>query len=160
MGEFVNSASVIDFPRFLSKVSFAFLIVALFWFTGCGEPIPELAQVTGTVTMNGKPLPGVGIAFSPDPSTGHVGRTSRGLTDADGKYTLTYRTAKGTPAPGASVGQHLVSVSDVLCIESRDKPLPYRFSLLLGKASSSPFKEVVSPGENQIDFDLTDYPNR
>ena len=51
---------------------------------GSGDDRPELGQVTGTITMDGTPLTGTVVVFSPD-----NGRPSRGKTDAEGKYELT-----------------------------------------------------------------------
>ena len=35
---------------------------------GCGESGPKLVPVSGTVTLNGKPLEGAAVAFQPDAS--------------------------------------------------------------------------------------------
>jgi hypothetical protein len=68
--------------------------ISMFFQPGCGGPSdqPELGQVTGTVTLDGKPLSGIAVVFQPD-----SGRPARGMTDAEGKYELTYiRQTKGT----------------------------------------------------------------
>ncbi len=52
--------------------------------------------------MDGSPLVGVVVSFAPK-----TGRTSSGVTDAKGKYELTY--AHGTK--GAQVGEHTVHIS-------------------------------------------------
>jgi len=71
---------------------------------GCGSSRdrPPLGKVSGTVTMDGNPLVGVVVSFSPQ-----GGRTSSGVTDANGKYELTY--AHGVK--GAQVGKHTVHIS-------------------------------------------------
>ena len=70
-------------------------LVTLFLFqVGCGPggDQPELGTVTGTITLDGQPLGGVAVVFQPD-----SGRPARGMTDANGKYELTYiRQTKGT----------------------------------------------------------------
>ena len=133
----------------------------LFVVFGCGPDIPPLGQVSGVVTMKGKPMPGIEVVFLPDPSTGNVAKSSRGETDASGRYLLTYVPAGGGKrVEGAAVGVHIVSMSDNLSINSREKPVPYRISLGLSKASGSPFKETVVDGEQQIDFDLTKHRRR
>ncbi len=72
--------------------------------SGCGGggDQPELGQVTGTVTLDGKPLVGVAVVFQPE-----NGRPARGMTDAEGKYELTYiRQTKGT-----KVGMNRVEIA-------------------------------------------------
>jgi hypothetical protein len=72
---------------------------------GCGAK-PEFAAVTGTVTLNGKPLADAEVVFVP----GTGGPTSAAYTDADGQFTL-YCEAANTP--GAVVGMHSVLVRDL-----------------------------------------------
>lgn len=71
---------------------------------GCGSSgdRPQLGTVSGNVTMDGKPLVGVVVNFSPE-----NGRTSSGVTDAQGNYVLIY--AHGVK--GAQVGKHTVHIS-------------------------------------------------
>jgi hypothetical protein len=64
------------------------------------------AKVSGTVTLNGKPLPAASVMFQPD-ATGNPGAPSVGETDAEGKFTLSF--PDGTE--GAVVGRHKVIVS-------------------------------------------------
>ncbi len=65
----------------------------------CGRgDLPPLGQVSGTVTMDGKPLSDVTVQFSPEAG----GRTSVGITDQNGVYQLAYT----SDAMGAQVGKH------------------------------------------------------
>ncbi|OYW24361.1 MAG: hypothetical protein B7Z55_02410, partial [Planctomycetales bacterium 12-60-4] len=62
---------------------------------GGGPRLPPLGYVTGTVTLNGQPLEGAFVYFAPaDPKfPGHEHeriRTSTGVTDSQGKYTMYY----------------------------------------------------------------------
>ncbi len=54
---------------------------------GCGgsSDQPELGDVSGVVTLDGKPVVGVNVVFKPD-----MGRAAAANTDAEGKYTLQY----------------------------------------------------------------------
>ena len=75
---------------------------------GCGggpADQPDLADVSGTVTLDGKPLANAMVQFSPDGK----GRPSTGTTSSDGSYTLQY-TADDS---GAKIGGHSVTVSIV-----------------------------------------------
>ena len=69
---------------------------------GCGPSGPPLGTVSGTVTMDGKPLENALVTFTPV----EPGRGSTGVTDASGKYELAFIDGKG-----ATVGSHKVSVT-------------------------------------------------
>jgi hypothetical protein len=71
---------------------------------GCGGgDTPPLGQVTGTVTLDGKPIDGAMLQFEPV-SSGLP--TAFGKTDKDGKYELWY--SRGNK--GASLGESLVRI--------------------------------------------------
>ena len=71
--------------------------------TGCGSG-SATGKVTGTVTMDGKPLSNARVTFTPLGG----GRTAMGKTDGEGKYEL-YILAD----PGAEVGNHKVSITTI-----------------------------------------------
>ena len=64
---------------------------------GCGGSSDRVA-VTGTVTLDGDPLPGAVVTFHPDGAT--AGQGGSGRTGPDGTYTLTSAGGAGVP-PGA-----------------------------------------------------------
>ena len=68
---------------------------------GCGgasNPNANLIPVTGTVTMDGKPLEGASVTFM------GPGQGGSGVTDAAGKYEIThFRAGKGVDAGDYSV---------------------------------------------------------
>jgi len=66
------------------RVGLALAIVLLL--AGCSGSAVPLGNVAGRITMDGKPLAGALVRFIPE--TG--GRSSQGMTDADGRYTLDY----------------------------------------------------------------------
>ena len=76
---------------------------------GCSAAGPDVVPVSGTVTLNGKPLANATVAFAPIAKPGEViaGDGSAGKTDAAGEYTLT--TSRGVP--GAQVGRHRVRIT-------------------------------------------------
>jgi hypothetical protein len=76
---------------------------AVFGLVGCRLSGPEIVEIEGTVTHNGKPVPNLLIYFSP---TG--GRLSWGISDANGRFVLDY----DLDYDGAMVGTHKVWVSD------------------------------------------------
>src|SRR5690606_11606382 len=68
---------------------------------GCGQSGgPVLGKVSGTVTLDGQPLPDTMVSFYP--SSGE--RSAHGVTDAAGHYTLMFTGLK----EGAIVGPHSV----------------------------------------------------
>jgi hypothetical protein len=131
--------------------------VGLVALAGCGDGGAKVIPVSGTVTLNGKPLANATITFSPIAKSGEVnaGDGSTGKTNANGEYTLT--TSHGLP--GAQVGTHRVRIS-VLVQQSghgdERRPrggwpvadqIPARYNELTF--------EVTAPGPLKKDFELT-----
>jgi len=83
----------------MSRVLFACIVLGLFTLTGCGET----EQVTGTVTLDGQPLPDAEVEFTPVDG----GRPAIGVTNADGVFELQYRRNEA----GALTGRYNVRVS-------------------------------------------------
>ena len=132
---------------------------------GSGDDRPELGQVTGTITMDGKPLVSTVVVFSPD-----NGRPARGKTDAEGKYELTYI----GETRGAKIGHHRVEIApneegedeseieaatageDVSAPTAPVKPektkVPARYN------TNSELQADVKAGENVLDFKLESQP--
>jgi hypothetical protein len=123
---------------------------------GCGSG--KFAPVSGTVTMNGKPLAGATVIFSPIAKEGSIdaGPGSSGKTNEKGEYTLTSDTGR----PGAGVGKHRVSVSlmgpSTGTGDERRRPgtpvnqVPVRYN---GKTELT--YEVPAGGTGKADFTLT-----
>jgi hypothetical protein len=65
-----------------------------------------LAEATGTVTLDGKPLSSGTVTFVPDVAKGTTGPTGVGKIGSDGKYRI--RTAG---RDGALVGYHKIRVN-------------------------------------------------
>lgn len=122
---------------------------------------PELGLVSGSVTLDGAPLPGVTITFSPND-----GRPAMGQTDVEGSYKLTYI----RDTPGCKVGRSRVQignteesvVTEFLELEGDDliqnprraksKRIPSRYN------TKSQLEAVVQPGQNTFDFSLISRP--
>jgi hypothetical protein len=117
--------------------------------TGCGSSYP-LGTVTGTVTLDGKPLPQATVTFSRG-----QGRMSVGTTDEQGRYKLLYTVNQ----QGAEPGTHTVSITtqidavsgegDLAAVEGRKELLPPRYN------DKTELTAEVKRGRNTIDFDLT-----
>jgi len=100
---------------------------------------PDLGPVTGTITLDGKPLGDVTVMFQPE-----NGRASTGLTDAEGTYELTFTEV----AKGAKVGPHKVSFSQEI---SEDD---IRATMRPPRHLSRSFDVEVTAEPNVFDFDL------
>ncbi|QDU10293.1 carboxypeptidase regulatory-like domain-containing protein [Gimesia aquarii] len=76
-----------------------FSLLFLFFQVGCGDrgDRPELAYVSGTVTLDGNPVESARIIFMP--TEGSAPRGAIGVSDTEGKYELIYINEKGCP-PG------------------------------------------------------------
>ena len=77
---------------------------------GCGsgvEPGPPLIPVTGTARLDGKPLVGATVMFNPTPGT--PGNGGFGVTDAEGKFTLTDYSGN----PGCPEGDYGVTFTKI-----------------------------------------------
>jgi hypothetical protein len=68
---------------------------------GCGTSGPQMAAVSGTVTLDGNPVSDAIVEFTPE-----KGRPSRGVTDDAGRYDLSYTQDQ----MGAVVGVHKVKI--------------------------------------------------
>jgi hypothetical protein len=81
----------------------AALLGAMGLCTGCGGSDLKLGQVSGTVTLDGKPVPNAFITFDPQ----FEGRPSMAKSDKLGKYELRFNSTKW----GALIGEHHVRIS-------------------------------------------------
>ena len=125
--------------------------------SGSGDQ-PELGQVSGTVTLDGKPLSGVAVVFQPE-----SGRPARATTNAEGKYELKYiRETLGT-----KVGHNRVEIAPNEEGEDDGEPEgdadgpQARRPVNSGKPSiparyntQSQLEADVKPGKNTFDFKL------
>jgi hypothetical protein len=105
--------------------------------------MPELARVTGKVTLDGEPLSGAVVTF--ESSDGQV---AFGSTNESGQYELRFRSG----ISGAPVGQNTVRIESALDApppEDYRDPIPARYN------TESTLQENVQSGENVIDFDLS-----
>lgn len=140
---------------------------------GCGgETGPETHPVTGTVTLDGEPVEGATVSFSP--AEGGV-RAAVGETDATGRYTLTtmrsgdgamagsfnvrvfkYEVEEGTVATGPPPTEDQEYTDDYAGAAREATPppenlLPDRYA----DARGSGLSYTVVPGENTYDIELT-----
>jgi hypothetical protein len=135
--------------------------------TGCSSSPPPLAEVSGKLTMNGKPLGNVKVTFHPDPDQGTRGPGSVGTTNADGTFTLTFPPDKA----GALVGHHRVILTDLDTFGTKfvgraeyvsedpkgaymETPKKPRFPEAYGDLARTPVRVELKPGPNPVTIDV------
>jgi len=137
----------------------AFLIaiagVLVFSLGGCGQSGPELADVTGTITLDGRPLPKVGVVFRP---AGPGASPAYGGTNKDGKYTLLFSQDRKGALPGEyevdlEVPKYTKADLAEMKAQGNEAPPP---TVTLPKKYRQPgaLKATVKSGSNVIDFSL------
>lgn len=136
-------------PSF-SSTSFLSLLL-LCGLTGCmgsgGEPVPELGEVTGTITLDGSPLEKANVIFEPE-TVDEKGRSrsSSATTSTDGTYKLKYN----SDVMGASLGKHKVIITKM-----SDNPAEAGLQLIPAKYNDkSDLSADITAGENTVNFDL------
>ncbi len=152
-----------------------FSVLTLFA-SGCGQSGPAVEYVQGVVTLDGTPLEGATVFFSPKGSGG-IG--AAGMTQSDGSFTLNVKGAQ--PGAGTAVGDYSVTVTKVEMPEfpniteddprygtpehdrlnqeaSRAKPkviVPEKYN----NSETSPFTAQVVSGKNEFTFDVSSKSN-
>jgi hypothetical protein len=130
----------------LKRVALGLWVVAIC--AGCGSEGPELGEVTGIVTLDGKPLPTVEVVFQPQAG----GRPSAAYTDKEGRFTMVYTLDR----EGVLLGTQEVFLRPVPSAELAVNPEltepPSRFP----RKYTQVFETVeVKPGQNEFKFELT-----
>lgn len=123
----------------------ALLALCCFGTIGCNSApsdMPKLAQVSGTVTLDGQPAGNLVVNFE-----SANGQVAFGNTDASGRYELSF--ANG--AKGAEIGSNVVRITTVL-----DAPTPpgYKDPVPAKYNVKSELNVEVKAGENTHDFPL------
>ena len=122
---------------------------------GCGESGPQLAPVSGRVTLDGDPLAVAEITFQPD--AGAAGSASYGRTDPSGRYELLYSRKK----KGALVGPHTVRIRAATELTGPGGESIVRAQLVPPhyNAESELRRDIEPDGENTFNFELTSEAN-
>jgi hypothetical protein len=132
----------------MSRVSarFGLSLLASIVLLGCGETGgPAVEYVEGVVTLDGKPIEGVNVSFSP--TKPDAGTPAVGTTDANGVFKLT-AVQGGKVGGGAGVGDYQVTFSKVKAtggMRTDVKPGDPDY----GKESAS-----ARPGPSKIEYEV------
>jgi major membrane immunogen (membrane-anchored lipoprotein) len=134
------------------------IVAASILLTGCGSSGPELAKVTGKVTLDGQPVHGAAITFRPQ---GEKGSTSYGGTNKDGIYTLMFTRDSNGAMPGdyfVDIETQKLAKSEIDEMKAQGLAEPPAYVPIPKKYRSGPdqLKATVKAGQtNEINFELT-----
>lgn len=104
---------------------------------GCGPGIPPIAEVSGTVTKNGDPVPHARVEFYPLQEGLDANYMASGVTDKEGNYTLSHK--------GGSVS----GVTACLCkVTISEGPMPPEIRAM-GQAGAEKLKQFRSKLKNR-----------
>jgi hypothetical protein len=114
---------------------------------GCGGGPDNMADVSGTVTLDGQPLSRARVEFSPAD-----GSPSMGLTDEQGRYSLRF----SRDVDGAMIGDHKIKISTYAPANPDAEPptqdvpekVPAKYNV------KTELTKKVEKGSNTIDFQL------
>lgn len=139
------------FPR--QRIAATVLIVQLLSLSSCGDGRPQRFAVTGTIAYHGQPVTDAQVMFMPK-----EGRPAAGMTNVDGRFTLTSFAA----GDGTLPGEHIVCVSKTVPDPNSNPKLPYGRTISVlpqryQSYASSPLRANVTPSDsNDFRFDLSD----
>lgn len=145
---------VVRMQRFPKCFLCLMTIAVIFAVSGCGEKGPLLGTVSGTITLEGEPLEGAYIVFSPTSlAAGGTEVNAAEKTDANGYYEMQY----GIESMGVPPGTYQVQISTADWIKQPDgstkvvkDTVPRHY---VGIDSILEF--TVVEGENDASFDLS-----
>ncbi|TWT38586.1 transthyretin-like family protein [Blastopirellula retiformator] len=131
-------------PIFSSSKWLALAVVTVGMTLGCGGANgPRLGTVSGTVTLNGKPLADATVNFYHEND-----RPSHGKTDASGRYELEFTNTR----KGAIVGENVVRIT--VATTEGEGVKPKREILQARYNTDSELRFDVESGDNTANFDL------
>jgi hypothetical protein len=140
------------------------LVSATLALSGCAKRLPSVTPASGTVRLNGKPLPNAAVTFVPLLNDYGAETNSVAVTDEQGHFELKCRFKD---QPGAVVGQHVVVVKETPVPENlrreQDGAVLARYRASLGNrpipvsyttTADSPLRIEVKPDQSVYDLDL------
>jgi hypothetical protein len=135
---------------------FVLAVLAAGLLPGCGRSV-ALAEVDGTVRLDGQPAGQVFVVFVPeDPQQPQ----STGITDAEGRFKLRCNNSR----PGAVVGPHRVTLVDAAVApggrkrddepeEGEVRPVS-RIPEVYSRIDKSPLRQTIAAGTQSVDIDI------
>jgi hypothetical protein len=127
----------------------AVLLMASLLSGACSRGGPEIAYVTGRVTMDGKPLANAAVVFIPE-----NGRPAGATTDADGNYVLNFTQGRRGAIPGKNLIR--ISTNREAQQDASGKPIPASRETVPARYNTNTSLEfTVEPKKKNVaNFDL------
>ena len=120
------------------------LVVSCGAILGCGDGRPDVAAVSGRVTIDGKPLTKGAISFIPA-----KGRQAGGAIESDGRYELTCF-EKGD---GAILGEYKVAINGVEYLS--ETLLKWHAPKKYSNVATSGLTATIDGPRDDLNFELT-----
>jgi len=127
--------------RFITDILPVCFVLLVISSAGCSKSGPQLAPVTGRITLDGAPLANADVLFQPDDAT----PPSSARADAEGRYVLAYKRG----VMGGHLGSNTVRITISPDVVPNPPNIPARYN-----AESKLTKEIKS-GQNEFNFELT-----
>ena len=112
-----------------------------------------LVDVSGTVTLDGKPLPNAKVAFESEDK-----RTAIGMTDSAGKYSLQYDSETRGVTPGPKVVRITVADAEVEGGGVAEGAVAVKETIPARYNTQSTLKAEVSASNKSFNFELKSMP--
>ena len=147
------------------KVSGIVAATCLLLLAGCSESLPEIVQASGTVKINGEPLPHATVKFIPMADGLDGSHVASALTDEDGKFELAlYSGSNGVyacenivtvtegpaPAEARSMDDDSVNVWNEFKDSLTNRPIPKEYMAI----GLTPLKFDVSVDKSDYSIEL------
>ena len=138
----------------MKKLAYLMSVVMMTALVGCGESLPPLTPVTGTITMDGDALDRANVTLMPAENAG--GRTANAVSDASGNFTLqtTFNQELGTVS-GVVGGTYRVLVSKTEVFEDDPSINLEDMSTMDGASAmyENQFGDITEDGEGDGGYD-------
>ncbi len=149
--------------RFHSVLWLALISSAFVLFVGCADGRLETEPVSGVITLDGVPLAGASVSFSP--KMAGQGAIGFGKTNEKGEYII--QAMNGRPDEGTLPGEYAVTVKKYKEVPTGRKVaapgsgemvdemkgvlmLPEQYA----SSKKTPFSATVVKGKNRFDYDV------
>jgi hypothetical protein len=104
----------------MQRIFYALTLLATIFAVGCSDDgTLKTVNVSGTVTLDGKPVEGAMLTF--EPVTEGEGYSAFGATDASGRYKL--QTSYGKAEAGTTPGKYKVTISKSQAVDDAGNPI-------------------------------------
>ncbi|WP_339743681.1 carboxypeptidase-like regulatory domain-containing protein [uncultured Rubinisphaera sp.] len=142
---------IYDLPKKFIQLGVAFMVTVIL--AGCSsESGPKLGTVSGMVMVDGQPLSGVVVNFSPENGE----RASYAITDDNGYYKLRFSSKR----MGALPGRHRVQVTpNGLEVSTEIPPEEWTYKVPQHYSGKHFLIQVIEAGHNNIDLNLSSDPD-